>query len=230
MDPDNSYREEAPVSMASRSADDENDSNPTGRSSSESAFLKTRGRCLKIGTWNVRTLYQPGKFENLIQEMQNMNLDILRIAETHWTGEGNTVQENHTMIYSGGYPEMAMLNASSGQGQSARCQHGTEVTVKTRKNLLKKTGGTDFMKGLLAYRAIPLANGKAPCQLLMGRRLKATLPVAPERLLPQEADNVTAWRLKEKDKVKQAKDKMTRSLGELARGDNVCVHDHHTGT
>ena len=25
MDPDNSYREEAPVSMASRSADDEND-------------------------------------------------------------------------------------------------------------------------------------------------------------------------------------------------------------
>ena len=50
MDPDNSYREEAPVPMASRSADDENDSNPPGRSSSESAFLKTRGRCLKIGT------------------------------------------------------------------------------------------------------------------------------------------------------------------------------------
>ena len=48
MDPDNSYREEAPVSMASRSADDENDSNPSGRSSSESAFLKTRGRYLKI--------------------------------------------------------------------------------------------------------------------------------------------------------------------------------------
>ena len=32
MDPDNSYREEAPVSMASRSADDENDSNPPRRS------------------------------------------------------------------------------------------------------------------------------------------------------------------------------------------------------
>ena len=41
-----------PVSMASRSADDENDSKPPGRSSSESAFLKTRGRCLQIGTWN----------------------------------------------------------------------------------------------------------------------------------------------------------------------------------
>ena len=94
MDPDNNYREEAPLSVACRSADDENDSNPPGRSSSESAFLKTRGRCLKIGTWN--------KFENLIQEVQNMNLDILGIAETHWTEEGKIIQENHTMIYSGG--------------------------------------------------------------------------------------------------------------------------------
>ena len=94
MDPDNSYREKAPVSMASRSADDENDSNPPGRSSSESAFLKTTGRCLKTGTWNVRTLYQPGNFENLIQEMQNMNLDILGIAEIHWTEEGQIIQEN----------------------------------------------------------------------------------------------------------------------------------------
>ena len=102
MDPDNNYREEAPVSMASRSADDESDSNPPGRSPSESAFLKTRGRCLKIGTWNVRTLYQPGKLENVIQEMQNMNLDILGIAETHWTEEGKIKQEKHTMIYSGG--------------------------------------------------------------------------------------------------------------------------------
>ena len=102
MDPDSSYREEVPVSMASRSADDENYSIPPGRSSFESAFLKTRGRCLKIGTLNVRTLYQPCKFENLIQEMQNVNLDILGIAETHWTEEGKIIKENHTMIYSGG--------------------------------------------------------------------------------------------------------------------------------
>ena len=88
--------------MASRSADDENDSNPPGRSSSESAFLKIRDRCLKIGTWNVRTLYQPGKFENLIQEMQNVNLDIVGIAKTHWMEEGKLIQENHAMIYSGG--------------------------------------------------------------------------------------------------------------------------------
>ena len=30
--------------------------------------------------------------------MQNMNLDILGIAEKHWTEEGKMIQENHTMI------------------------------------------------------------------------------------------------------------------------------------
>ena len=31
-----------------------------------------------------------------------MNLDLLGIAETHWTEEGKIIQENHTMTYSGG--------------------------------------------------------------------------------------------------------------------------------
>ena len=37
-----------------------------------------------------------------MQEKQNMNLDILEIAETHWTEEAKIIQENHTMVYSGG--------------------------------------------------------------------------------------------------------------------------------
>ena len=69
---------------------------------SDGVVLKTRGRCLKIGTWNVRTLYRPGKLDNLIQEMENINLDILDIAETRWTDSGKIIKDNHTMIYSGG--------------------------------------------------------------------------------------------------------------------------------
>ena len=34
--------------------------------------------------------------------MQNVNLDIRGIAEKHRTEEGKLIQENHTMIYSGG--------------------------------------------------------------------------------------------------------------------------------
>ena len=65
------------------------------------ALLTTRNRCLKLGTWNVRTLYQSGKLDNLIQEMESMRLDSLGIAVTHWVKEGKIVKENHTMIYTG---------------------------------------------------------------------------------------------------------------------------------
>lgn len=44
---------------------------------------------LRIGTWNVRTLYKAGQLENVAQEMNRAKLDILGL-------------ENHTMLYSGG--------------------------------------------------------------------------------------------------------------------------------
>ena len=37
---------------------------------------------MKIATWNVRTLYQEGKIENVIKEMDRMNLNIVGLAET----------------------------------------------------------------------------------------------------------------------------------------------------
>ena len=101
-EPDKNYREEDNVSLVSKLVDDEVVLNPRRRTPSDSAKLKTRNRCLKLGTWNVRTLYQAGKLDNLIQEMESMRLDILGIAETHWVEEGKIIKENHTMIYSGG--------------------------------------------------------------------------------------------------------------------------------
>ena len=101
-EPDKNYREEDNVSLVSKLVDDEDVLNPRRRTPSDSAKLKTRNRCLKLGTWNVRTLYQAGKLDNLIQEMESMRLDILGIAETHWVEEGKIIKENHTMIYSGG--------------------------------------------------------------------------------------------------------------------------------
>lgn len=44
-------------------------------------------KATNIGTWNVRTLNQEGKLENLIKEMSRLKIDILGVAETHWTKE-----------------------------------------------------------------------------------------------------------------------------------------------
>ena len=63
--------------------------------------LKTRRKGLKIGTWNVQTLYKVGQFENLKVEITALNLDILGIAETRWNDDEKRSNEHYEFIYSG---------------------------------------------------------------------------------------------------------------------------------
>ena len=63
--------------------------------------LKNRNE-IKVATWNVRTLYQSGKLENLKKEAMRYNIAILGVSETRWKGTGKIITGNHTFIYSGG--------------------------------------------------------------------------------------------------------------------------------
>ena len=56
---------------------------------------------MKIATWNVRTMHQAGKLQNVKEEAIRLNLDILGLAEVRWLGSGKLVSEDHTLIYSG---------------------------------------------------------------------------------------------------------------------------------
>jgi len=57
---------------------------------------------LKIGTWNVRTLFQSGKLDNVKLEMTRLKVNILGICETRWTGSGEFNSDNFRVLYSGG--------------------------------------------------------------------------------------------------------------------------------
>ena len=57
---------------------------------------------IKISTWNVRSLYQKGKLENVKLEMERLKVQILGISETRWTKSGSVKTEDYTMYYSGG--------------------------------------------------------------------------------------------------------------------------------
>ena len=62
-EPDVTNGEEEADTVASNAVDEKCDSNPHGQSPLEGVVMKTWRKLLNIGTWNDRTLYQPGKLD-----------------------------------------------------------------------------------------------------------------------------------------------------------------------
>ena len=57
---------------------------------------------IRIGTWNVRTLYQCGKLENVKKEMTRLKINILGINKTRWLKNGDCMIDDFKIIYSRG--------------------------------------------------------------------------------------------------------------------------------
>jgi hypothetical protein len=62
---------------------------------------KRRKGDLHLATWNVRTLYQAGKLENVKQEMKRLKINILGMSETRWSDSGLVNTDSMKFIYSG---------------------------------------------------------------------------------------------------------------------------------
>lgn len=97
-----------------------------------------------------------------------------------------------------------------------------EKGVHIVKQLLRKAqdSGSDPYLALLSYRASPLEHGKSPAELLMGRRLRTTLPyTAQQRKHPEVRKKLK--NLQKRQEVHY--DKSSRSLTPLVRHDTVRV-------
>ncbi|KAK3548507.1 hypothetical protein QTP70_013356 [Hemibagrus guttatus] len=57
---------------------------------------------MRVGCWNVRTLYQTGKLVQTVNEMNRYNLDLLAITEARWTQTGKQkLNTGELIIWSG---------------------------------------------------------------------------------------------------------------------------------
>jgi len=64
-------------------------------------FLSSRTQT-KIGTWNVRTLYESGKAAQVANEMKRYGITVLGLSETHWIQSGQIrLHSGETILYSG---------------------------------------------------------------------------------------------------------------------------------
>ena len=103
----------------------------------------------------------------------------------------------------------------------------TERAVRTIKGLLKKNA--DPYLALLMYRSSPLQNGLSPTELLMGRKLKTTLPILPSNLHPKAQHDQVIRQKEEAYRTKQQHNFNLRhratNLPTLHRGDSVWIRD-----
>ena len=93
---------------------------------------------IKIGTWNVRTLAQKGKLQNLMAEMKRLEIGILGISEMRWKDQGAMCKNGYKIIWSGG------TTFQSGVGvvldpQSAQSYKG-HIAVSDRLLMVKMKG------------------------------------------------------------------------------------------
>jgi len=61
-----------------------------------------RSKFSKIATWNVRTLFQAGKLDNVLLEMNRMRIGCLGLCEIRWTKAGDFIKDNKRVLFSGG--------------------------------------------------------------------------------------------------------------------------------
>ena len=71
------------------------------------------------GTWNVRSMNQ-GKLDVVKQEMERLNIDILRISELKWIEMGEFNSEDHYIYY---------------YGQESLRRTGVALTVKKESDM-----------------------------------------------------------------------------------------------
>lgn len=102
-----------------------------------------------------------------------------------------------------------------------------ERAVRTIKGLLKKS--SDRYLALMAYRTAPLANGHSPAELLMGRKIRTSVPVIQSQLDQGWTDRDSLRRTEQNYKRKQKENydrrHRARNMPLLQEGDHVWVKD-----
>ncbi|XP_012941986.1 craniofacial development protein 2, partial [Aplysia californica] len=63
---------------------------------------KRKNQTRNTATWNVRTLLEKGKLDNIKKEMKRMNVNIMGLCEVRWTGAGRILSDSNNIIYSRG--------------------------------------------------------------------------------------------------------------------------------
>ncbi|UYV60392.1 SLC38A11 [Cordylochernes scorpioides] len=209
---------------------------------------KTRSRCPKCGGFNHREGQAcraegqrcnlcsiTGHFANCCPDKQAKTAEVKAVSELDeeigFLLEVSAVEDSSNLDDDEGECRRRWTAEIQVNGKKVKFKLDSQADVTcVPLCLLKKN--QDPSLGLLEYRSTPLENGYSPAELLMGRKLRTTLPIAPENLNPKLVDSQTLKR-KEGRRRKDMKSRYDRRCGatdmeELSEGDTVWITDMRT--
>ena len=83
---------------------------------------------IRLGSWNVRTMFQAGKTEIIMKEMQNYKVEILGLSETRWLGSGEENLRNGIKVLYSGHSN---LNDKHTQGVALMLTRTAQKSLKS---------------------------------------------------------------------------------------------------
>jgi exonuclease III len=54
---------------------------------------------MRVGTWNVRSMYRAGSLRAVVEEISKYKLDLVGMQEVRWSGDGTESAGDYTFFY-----------------------------------------------------------------------------------------------------------------------------------
>jgi exonuclease III len=77
-----------------------------------------------LGTWNVLTMLQPGKMQEVAEQILQTELQIIALQEIRWKGQGQIKKDKYNLYY------------SCKEGQTGQLGTGFLAKIETVKNIM----------------------------------------------------------------------------------------------